>query len=139
MIEGTGYTPYHPRWLRQRVSTYWWLERWPYFVFIMRELSSLFVAWAVAYLLLLVRAVGQGASSYQQFLVWSATPLVLAANGLSLFFIVLHAVTWFNLAPAAMVVHVGDKRVPGSVIVASNYAACVVASAVVFWLLGGGR
>ncbi len=38
-----GYTPFHPRWYRARVSTYWWLKRRSYFVFILRELSSLFV------------------------------------------------------------------------------------------------
>ena len=41
------YTEYHPRWLRQHVSTYWWLGKWSYFAFILREISSLFVAWAV--------------------------------------------------------------------------------------------
>ena len=33
------YADYHPRWLRPQVSTYWWLERRSYFVFILRELS----------------------------------------------------------------------------------------------------
>ena len=54
------------------MSTYWWLERWSYLAFILRELSSIFVAWFVVYLLLLVRAVSQGESGYRQFLSWSA-------------------------------------------------------------------
>ena len=41
------YTEYHPRWYRPRVSTYWWLGRWPYLRFILRELSSLAVAFFV--------------------------------------------------------------------------------------------
>ena len=32
------YTEYHPRWLRQHVSTYWWLRKWSYFAFILREM-----------------------------------------------------------------------------------------------------
>ena len=60
MSEPARYTPYHPRWLGSAVSTYWWLERWPYFLFILREISSVFVAWFVVYLLLLVRAVARG-------------------------------------------------------------------------------
>jgi fumarate reductase subunit C len=129
------YTPYHPRWHRTRVSTYWWLGRWSYFLFILRELSSIFVAWFVVYLLVLVAAVGSSDGAYQQFLDWSRRPLVLSLNIVTFLFIVLHAVTWFNLAPQAMVVHVGHKRLPGSLIAASNYAGLVVVSIVILGLL----
>ena len=138
MNEPARYTPYHPRWLRSTVSTYWWLERRPYFLFILRELSSIFVAWFVVYLLLLVRAVTRGPFDYGQFLAWSATPFVLALNIVTLCFVLLHAITWFNLAPAAMVVHVAGRKVPGFFIAASNYAAWIVASAAIVWLLFGG-
>jgi fumarate reductase subunit C len=139
MSDGPQYTTFHPRWLRTRVSTYWWLERGSYLVFILRELSSIFVAWFVVYLLLLVGAVGRGPESYRAFLEWSAGPIVLASNLVALVFIVFHAVTWFNLAPQAMAVRVRGRRVPGSVIAGSNYLAWTVASALVAWLvLGGG-
>jgi fumarate reductase subunit C len=133
------YTAYHPRWLRYRTSTYWWLERWSYFAFILRELSSLFIAWFVVYLLLLVRAVGQGQSSYQQLLDWSANPAVVTLNVVSLCFVVFHAITWFNLAPQAMAVRVRGKRLPGRWITASNYVAWAVVSGVMVWLLLGAR
>jgi fumarate reductase subunit C len=135
MSQHAVYTPYHPRWHRTRVSTYWWLGRWSYFLFILRELSSIFVAWSVIYLLALVVAVSDGNASYQRFLDESRNPLLLALNVVSFLFIVLHAVTWFNLAPQAMVVHVGKTRVPGFLIAASNYAALVVVSAVILGLL----
>ena len=137
-MNGTsGYREFHPRWIRPRMSTYWWLWSRPYFAFILRELSSLFVAWFVVYLLLLVRALGRGSAAYQELLAWSAHPLVLALNVVTFFFIILHAVSWFNLAPKAMVVRVGGTRVPGLAIAAGNYAAWVVASAVIVWLLVG--
>jgi fumarate reductase subunit C len=132
------YTTHHPRWIRQRISTYWWLQRRSYLAFILRELSSIFVAWFVVYLLLLARAIDQGADVYREFLQWSAGARVLALNLVSLFFVVFHAVTWFNLAPQAMTVHVGRRRVPGAWISASNYAAWVVVSALVVWLVAGG-
>ena len=53
------YTEYHPRWIRTRVSTYWWLQRRSYLAFILRELSSIFVGWFVVFLLLLIVAVSQ--------------------------------------------------------------------------------
>jgi len=137
MIERAAYTEYHPRWLRPRMSTYWWLGRRGYVAFILRELSSIFVAWFVVYLLLLVRAVSQGDAQYQHFLRWSGRPVVLLLNLVTFLFVVLHAVTWFNLAPQAMVVHLGAKRVPGLWIAASNYAAWALSSALVAWLLLG--
>lgn len=120
------------------MSTYWWLKRWAYLRFILRELSSVFVAWFVVYLLMLVHAVSQGEAGYQQFLAWSGSPLVLLLNLLSLVFVVFHAITWFNLAPQAMVVRFRGGRVPGPFIAASNYLAWVGASAAVAWLLLGG-
>jgi fumarate reductase subunit C len=135
-MNGTsGYREFHPRWIRPRMSTYWWLGSRPYFAFILRELSSLFVAWFVVYLLLLVRALGRGPAEYEAFLTWSAHPPVLALNVVTFFFIVFHAVTWFNLAPKAMVVRVGGTRVPGLAIAAGNYAAWAAVSAVIVWLL----
>ena len=135
MSQHAGYTPYHPRWHRTRVSTYWWLGRWSYFLFILRELSSLSVGWFVVYLLVLINAVSRNEAAYQQFLEWSRHPVVLLLNIVSFLFIALHAVTWFNLAPQAMVVHVGRRRVPGPLIAASNYAALVVVSMVILVLL----
>jgi len=137
MRASTGYTEYHPRWLRHRKSTYWWLERVSYLAFILRELSSVFVVWTVAFLLLLVHAVSQGDNSYRQFLSWSTSPPVLLLNLTSLFFVVFHAVTWFRLAPQAMVVHVRGRRLPGAWIAASNYLLWVLATASVAWLLLG--
>jgi fumarate reductase subunit C len=135
MSRNAAYTPYHPRWHRQRVSTYWWLGRRSYFLFILRELSSVAVAWFVACLLLLVRAVGGGAAGYQHFLEWARHPIVLALDVVCFAFVCLHAVTWFNLAPQAMVVRVAGWRVPGWCIAASNYAALAATTAVVLALL----
>jgi fumarate reductase subunit C len=134
-----SYTDYHPRWMRPRVSTYWWLERAAYLKFILRELSSIFVAWFVVYLLMLVRAVSQGEPAYRQFLDWSGSPTVLLLNVVSLFFVVFHSITWFNLAPQAMVVRVGDTRVPGLLIATAHYLAWAVVTAFLIWLLVGGR
>jgi fumarate reductase subunit C len=117
------------------MSTYWWLGRWSYLAFILREVSSVFVAWSVVFVLLLVVAVSGGEESYQQFLDWAGRPWVLVLNLVALVFVAFHALTWFKLAPQAMVVRLRGQRVPGVWIAASNYAAWVVVSAVVAWLV----
>ncbi len=138
MSAHSDHREYHPRWYRPRMSTYWWLQRRTYLVFILREVSSIFVAWFVVYLLMLLHAVSQGDASYQEFLSWSGTTGILLLNIVSLLFVVFHAFTWFNLAPQAMVVHLKGKRVPGALIAASNYGAWVVVSAFVAWILLAG-
>ena len=40
------------------------------------------------------------------------TPLAIVLNGISFFFVLFHTITWFNLAPKAMVMRVQGKRVP---------------------------
>jgi fumarate reductase subunit C len=120
------------------MSTYWWLQRGAYLVFILRELSSVFIAWFVVYFLLLIHAVSQGSDSYKQFLTWASSPVVVLVNLVSLFFVVFHAVTWFRLAPQAMVVRLQGKRVPGTWIAGANYLAWALVSVLVAWLLLGG-
>jgi fumarate reductase subunit C len=131
------YTPYHPRWLRRRVSTYWWLEKGSYFRFILRESTCMFVAWGVAYLLMLVSAVGRGAESYARFIEWSAAPWVLALNLVSLMFVAFHAITFFEAVPQATIVRIGRRRVPGEVVKLAHYVAWSAVSAFVVWLLLG--
>ena len=54
------YTEYHPRWYRKRVSTYWWMGSWKYMKFILRELSSIFVALGVGMAMFALHWIGGG-------------------------------------------------------------------------------
>ena len=132
------YTEFHPRWYRTRVSTYWWLHQWSFLKFVLRELSSIFVAFFVVTTLLQLRALSQGAQAYADFQKWMKNPVLIALDAISLFFVVFHTVTWFHLAPRAMAVRLRGKRVPELLIIAANYAAWLVVSGVVAWFLLGG-
>jgi len=133
--EAPVYTKYHPRWHRPRVSTYWWSQRWAYLKFILRELSSVFVAYFVVLILLQVRALTQGPDAYARFQEWLKAPILVLLNTLALAFVLFHAMTWFNLAPKAMAVRLRGKRVPDFLIVLPNYIAWLAISAIVAWLL----
>lgn len=137
MSENVDYSGFYARWYRPRVSRFWWLRRRSYLLFVIRELSSVFVAWFVVFLLLLVRAVSQGEHEYQRFLDLSATPWLLALNVVALFFVVFHTITWFNLAPQAIVVRLRGRRVPGRWILILHYLAWAVLSAVAAWVILG--
>lgn len=129
------YTEYPPKGYRVRVSTYWWTARWAYLKFILRELSSLFVAWFVLETLLQIHALIGGSSAYADFQAFLRQPVVIVLNVISFFFVLLHAVTWFNLAPKAIAIRLGGKRLPSLAIAGPNYVAWVVASVVVAWLV----
>jgi fumarate reductase subunit C len=120
---------------RQPLGRYWWAKRRSYLLFMLREISCVFVAWSVVYLLLLVHAIAAGRESYARFLDWSANPLVVAVNVVAFIFLLLHAVTWLNLAPRAIVPHIRGRRVPARAVLAGHYAAWLVVSAVVAWVV----
>lgn len=128
-VRGNRYQP--------RISIWWWLTKPSYLLFVLRELSSVFIAWFIVFLLLLVRAVYQGAAEYERFLNFAANPFVVFVNLVALAFVLLHTVTWFALTPQALPLHIRGRRVPGRLIIASQYVGWLVVSAFVFWLVVG--
>ncbi len=134
-LNQAAHTEFHPRWYRKRLSTWWWLGEWHYLVFILRELSSLSVAWFVGLTLFQLRAFMRGPDSYGRFTDTLQSPIMIALNLIAFCFIMLHAITWFNLAPRAMPVRVGGKRVPEFLVAAPNYVLWIAVSAFVAWLL----
>ena len=120
---------------RRPVPIWWWLKKPSYFVFVMRELSSFFIAWLVIYLSLFVRAVGRSEAAYQDFLDWATSPWMVSINAVAFAFILLHTVTWFSLTPKAMVVQVRGQRVPALVIIGAQYAGLAAVSAFIAWLV----
>lgn len=122
---------------RRPVSAWWWLKKRSYFVFAMRELSSVFIAWFVVFLLMMLYAIGRGEAAYQGFMDWAGTPWVVVVNVVAFAFVALHTVTWFNLTPQAMVVRVGGRRLPAWLIVAAQYVGLVALSALVLLVVLG--
>ena len=129
------YTLFHPKWYRRRVSVWWWLEKGTYAAFVLRELTSVAVAFASLVTLLLVRALARGPEAYQRFIERLGHPDAVVLSLLALAFVLFHSITWFHLAPKAMVVRLRGRRLPDAMIVAANYLAWVVASGVVALVL----
>jgi fumarate reductase subunit C len=129
------YTLYHPRWYRRRVSVWWWLQNRSYSGFVLRELTSVFVAFFAVVYLWQLRALAQGPEAYERFLARLRTPLFLALDTVVFLFVLFHTITWFNLTPKAMVLRVRGKRVPDWAIVGSNYVAWLVLSGTVAFVL----
>ena len=125
------------RYYRQRVPLLWWARRRSYAMFMLRELSSLFVALFVVELLLLVRAVAHGPTAYQDFLDTMANPAVIVINVVAFAFVLLHAVTFANLTPRAVVVRMRGRTVPPRAILAGVYLGWLLVTAFLAWLVVG--
>ena len=134
----TSYTPYHPRWYRRRMSVWWWLKKRSYARFVLRELTSVFVAFYAVLYLWQLRAVAEGADAYARFMAQLKTPVFVIVDIVALVFLLFHTFTWFNLTPTAMVVRVKGKRVPDRIVAGSNYLVWVLVSGVVAWIFTRG-
>src|SRR5690606_28105956 len=99
--------------------------------FIVRELTSLSVAFFAIVFLFLIRAISNGPEAYAAYLEALRSPLMIILHLIALVGLVYHSITWFNLAPKAMVVKVGKNRVPGSWIILANYVGWIVISLVI--------
>ena len=132
------YTLYHPRWYRRRMSVWWWLQNPAYTGFVLREITCVFVAFFALTYLCQLRAIAKGPGAYAQFLAYLRTAPFLVLNAVAFIFVLIHSITWFNLAPKAMVVRLGGMRVPDGVIIVMNYAAWLVLSGAVAFILTRG-
>jgi fumarate reductase subunit C len=66
-----------------------------------------------------------------------ANPAVIAVNVVALAFVLLHAVTFANLTPRAMVVRLRGRTVPARLILAGVYAGWLVVTVFLLWLVVG--
>jgi fumarate reductase subunit C len=130
-------SPLEARYYQRRMPLLWWTKRRSYTTFMLRELSSLFVALFVVELLLLVRAVASGPAAYDDFLNAMANPAMIVINLVALAFVLLHAVTFANLTPRAMVVRVRGRTVPARAILAGVYLGWLLVTAFLAWLVVG--
>lgn len=113
----------------------WWAGNRPYTLFMVRELTSVFVAAYAVLVLLLLGNLAAGRDAYDAYLRWLTTPGMAVFQLVALAAALYHSITWFALSPKAMVVRLGDRRVPARVVVGANYAAWIASSVIVAAIL----
>ena len=116
---------------------FWWLERASYIKFIMRELTSIAVAYSAVLLVVLVWMLGRGEQAYARFMGFLQSPPALVLHTLIFAAVLFHTVTWLKLAPKAMVIRVKHRHVPDRAVLAGHYLGFLAASWLVFWFFLG--
>jgi len=102
----------------------WWLHNIHLKLFMIRELTSLFVAGYAVFLLVLISH-GDDLKAFTDTLL---CPTAIIFQLIALPFVVFHSVTWFNLMPKVVVLFRGEERVSPRVIAGALYFLWAVIS-----------
>ncbi|MFG1956629.1 hypothetical protein [Nonomuraea sp. NPDC049028] len=114
-------------------DAFWFARTRNYTIFVLRELTSVLVAWTIVFLLLLVGALLGG--TFQDFTALAAQPWMIVVNVVALVATVFHAVTFLNLAPKATVVRLDGWRVPAWMIQGGNHSAWLALSVLIAYFI----
>ena len=120
---------------RRPMSSTWWLNKRNYLLFMLREMTVVFIAAFLVLYLVQLAQLARGAEAYTAFLGRLASPGWIVFHLLVLVAALYHSITWFNLLPQVMVVRRGEERVPPVLIAGSNYVAWLVISVVIVWIV----
>ncbi len=117
----------------------WW-RRNPFYIFYMlRESTAVFVALYALQLLYGLYMLSIGEAAFDTWLASLQHPLYLVFHTVALAAALLHAFTWFNVAPKAMpVLYLGTRRVADRTIVWVQFLFFFVISAAMIGLALGG-
>jgi fumarate reductase subunit C len=121
----------------REVSRYGWFLRNPrYQRYMAREVTCVFIALHALVLLVALKRLSEGREAWETFLDNLTAPVGVQLQLLILAFAIYHSTSWFNVTPKAMPVQIGEKFLPGSVIIGAHYAGWLVASLAVLFLAG---
>ena len=138
MDSSSEYSLHHPKWHRDSKPIFWWVRNWASIAFILRELTSVAVAYFAVLLILVYRALQSGPEAYAALMSLLSHPAIIVLHVFALLAVLYHSITWFNLSPKAMVFRLGRWRVPDLMISGGNYAAWLLISGVIAWAYATG-
>ncbi len=124
--------------VRYTSKTTWYMRNRRYRVYMLREVTSLLVGYYTFLVIFALAALSADSPDlWNGFLASQQSPAMAALHGFALlYFLFFQTFPWFKLAPKAMPVQIGEKKLPGGYIVIGHYVAWAVVSAFIFWLAG---
>ncbi|WP_428945008.1 fumarate reductase subunit FrdC [Pantoea sp. FN060301] len=115
----------------------WWRRSAFYRFYMLREATALPAIWFSIELIAGLFSLRHGTESWIAFVAFLQHPVVLLLNVVTLAAALLHSKTWFELAPKASIIILGDKKLPPGPVIKGLWAVMVLVSAgLLFWLVG---
>lgn len=113
------------------MNAMWWQKSGFYRFYMLREGTAIPAFWFSIELISGLFALKHGAESWQEFVTFLQHPVVLLLNIVSLAAALLHSKTWFELAPKASVIVIGDKKLSPDPVIKALWAVTIIVSIVV--------
>lgn len=117
------------------VPATWWLKKRVYFFFILRELTSVFIAAYLMLVLVLLHKISVGRLAYEDYVQLLANPGMITFHIIALVAALYHTFTWFSLVPNIMIVRVNRTRVPKSIVSGAHFIGWIIVSIVIAWIV----
>jgi fumarate reductase subunit C len=118
---------------RQELPASWWLTNRHYFLYVVRELTALFIALFLLLYLYGIIQLERGPEAYAAFLRLLRSPGILAFNVVALFMAIYHTVTWFALTPRLQKLLPGGSEAPAGGVLAACFVLWLLLSALIGW------
>jgi fumarate reductase subunit C len=130
-------TPTRSKELLRPMPLTWWLKNPAYTRFMIRDVTSVFIAGYCVFLMVLMSR-ARDAAGFEALYKSLASPWSVVLHLIVLAFAVYHSITFFNLTPRVLVVFRGEEKVPESAIAGGHYALWALVSLVLlviaFWV-----
>ena len=133
-MNGTAVRPDKSKLYYSRLPATWWLKKPAYLLFMLRELSSVFIAVFLVVFLAQIHQLTKGPEAYAAFVQRLSSPGWIVFHIVALLFALLHSVTWFQSTAVVMPLRLGERELPRSLVLALNIGAWVAVSAVILIL-----
>ncbi|MCZ6624635.1 MAG: hypothetical protein O7B35_10470 [Deltaproteobacteria bacterium] len=112
----------------------WWLRKPRYFLFMLRELSSVFIAIFLIVFLIQIYQLTDSSEAYVAFAQKLRSPGWTIFHIVALLFASYHSITWFYSSAIVLPLRIGERIIPRNVVVALNIGAWIVVSLVILVL-----
>ena len=133
-MNGTAVRPDKSKLYYRKMPRTWWLQKPAYFLFMLRELSSVFIAVFLVVFLVQLYQLTKGPDAYAAFVQKLGSPGWIVFHIVALLFALYHSVTWFESTAVVMPIKLGERQVPRNMVLALNIGAWIAVSAVILIL-----
>ena len=116
----------------------WYLGHARYRRYMLREVTCLLVGFYAALMIWALAVLASGSPErWNDFLAGQQNPYMIALHAWALiYYLVYMTFDWFKLAPKAISLQLGEKRLPDRVIVVAHYLVWIAVTLFLFWLTG---
>ncbi len=133
-MNGIGTRPDKSKLYYPKMPATWWLRKPSYFLFMLRELSSVFIAIFLVVFLIQIYQLSHSQEAYIAFTQKLRSPGWVIFHVVALLFALYHSVTWFQSTAVVLPLRLGEREIPRGLVTLLNIGAWIAASLIILIL-----